>query len=661
MTAPQLHAKTRALGARNTLVAVAIPSFDATSTWLEPASLRAAAEIGCAVLAIVVALTILRVRRAIERRNADTAFASGLLAMAILDGAHGLTNVREACGWSHALAILVGGTFFASVWIPSGRILALRARLPAVAAFVATALGIVIVAEHDALPEMSGLGALHPLAAGLGLGGGALLVLAAIGMRRDLADRSGARAVYALYCALVAVAAVAFLASSARDAGPWIWHAVRCAAVVGAFLALHFGLADETVRTGAPVREARVEASAIEATAGNGAMDERRALVAERARAEADASHWQAASQRSAAMLARVVEATPVGMLRVEASGRIAFANACAHRMFGYGPTELVGRQVEDLVPEASRNLHVMMRERFQAAPTSRAMGMGRALSGLRKDGTRFRLEIGLDAMETDEGPQVLACVIDVSEVVQQTRKLEHAVMELARSNADLDDFAYVASHDLRAPLRAISNLAQWIVEDARPVLPQTSKDHLDTLSGRIRRMESLLEDLLTYSRADRDDAAATLVDVGEILHEVVDLLGPPEGFEIEVRHPLPNAWASRAPLEQVFRNLIGNAIKHHDRPNGRIVVSGRDLGDCVEYTVADDGPGIPREFHERAFRMFQTLKPRDEVEGSGMGLAFVKRVVGRNGGQVRIASGDERGTSVIFTWRKSEEAVGVA
>jgi signal transduction histidine kinase len=133
---------------------------------------------------------------------------------------------------------------------------------------------------------------------------------------------------------------------------------------------------------------------------------------------------------------------------------------------------------------------------------------------------------------------------------------------------------------------------------------------------------------------------------------DIWDYLAPPAGFVLACPDPMPTLLTPRAPLEQVLRNLIGNAIKHHDRAHARIEVSARACGDCIEFRISDDGPGVPPEFHERIFQMFQTLKPRDQMEGSGMGLAIVRKAVEAAGGSVRVQSAHpERGTTFLFTW----------
>ena len=240
----------------------------------------------------------------------------------------------------------------------------------------------------------------------------------------------------------------------------------------------------------------------------------------------------------------------------------------------------------------------------------------------------------------------------------QFNEQLEHQVkertVELTKRLQELDQFAYVASHDLKSPLRAIDHLAQWISADAADLLPPASRDHLEKLRGRITRMEKLLDDLLAYSRADRYHYNIGKVDVNLLLDDIVRLVTPPQGFAVSVQMPLPVFVAHKVPLETVLRNLINNAIKHHDRTDGQVQVTVQDLGEFFEFSVSDDGPGIAPEFHERIFQIFQTLRPRDQVEGSGMGLAIVKKIVESRNGHITIASALGQGTTFRFTWPKA-------
>ena len=170
--------------------------------------------------------------------------------------------------------------------------------------------------------------------------------------------------------------------------------------------------------------------------------------------------------------------------------------------------------------------------------------------------------------------------------------------------------------------MRGIENLVGWIEEDLEGALTGDVQTNMDLLKSRVRRLESLLDDLLAYSRAGRADVAFTSVDTKALVEELAVLVSPPDGFEIVAADELPTVNAAKAPLTQALQNLIGNAIKHHDHPgDGRVRVDAQPMGDMVEFVVTDDGAGIPEQFRERVFGMFQTLRPRDEVEGSGMGL----------------------------------------
>lgn len=221
----------------------------------------------------------------------------------------------------------------------------------------------------------------------------------------------------------------------------------------------------------------------------------------------------------------------------------------------------------------------------------------------------------------------------------------------LERSNADLEQFAYTASHDLRAPLRGIEHLVQWIEQDMPDSVPEKVHDHIEHLRQRVRRMDSLIEDLLAYYRSGHMDEQPSRVDVAALVEGIRQILAPPPGFTVRAEGAVESIETARAPLELVLRNLIGNAIKHHDRTEGTVTVRTTARNGRYEFAVEDDGPGIPREHLERVFAMFSQLKPRDQVEGTGMGLALVRRIVERHGGEVYAEPRAGRGSVLRFTW----------
>ena len=247
----------------------------------------------------------------------------------------------------------------------------------------------------------------------------------------------------------------------------------------------------------------------------------------------------------------------------------------------------------------------------------------------------------------------VVTLLTDITERKRMEDRLARQARDLLRTNEELEQFAYVASHDLKAPLRGIENLVSWIEEDLEASLTDDTRTNMELLKSRVRRLESLLDDLLAYSRAGRGELTTERVDTEGLVEEIAALVSPPEGFKIIAAPDLPDLTTAKAPLTQVFQNLIGNAIKHHNHPaDGHIWVDATALPYVYEFTVTDDGAGIPQQFRERVFGMFQTLRPRDEVEGSGMGLAIVKKLVERVGGRVWLSDGrDGRGLTVHFTW----------
>jgi signal transduction histidine kinase len=227
---------------------------------------------------------------------------------------------------------------------------------------------------------------------------------------------------------------------------------------------------------------------------------------------------------------------------------------------------------------------------------------------------------------------------------------------ELERSNQELDQFAYVAAHDLKAPLRAISHIADWITEDLGEIASPTTQEYILKLRSRIARMERLLEDMLLYARAGRQRHAAEEVDSAALVHDIVELLAPPAGFDIIMTDSLPVLRTERTPLETVFRNLLNNAIKHHHNPTaGQVLVTAQIIDQWVHFAVSDNGPGIAPAFHERIFEIFKSLKPRDQVEGSGVGLAIVKKIVEMRGGIVTVVSEEGHGATFHFTWPATE------
>jgi PAS domain S-box-containing protein len=231
---------------------------------------------------------------------------------------------------------------------------------------------------------------------------------------------------------------------------------------------------------------------------------------------------------------------------------------------------------------------------------------------------------------------------------------LSATAVRLEERNRELEQFNYVVSHDLKAPLRAIGSLSEWIEEDLQDQLTDESRRNMDLLRARVYRLEALINGLLQYSRLGQAKLSFELVPVAELLTEVIDSLGPPSGFTVTVEPPMPVLTTDRMLLGQVFTNLIDNAITHHDRPQGQVKITVLEQENFYRFAVSDDGPGIDERFYEKIFAIFQTLEPRDKRESTGIGLALVKRIIERQGGQSWVVSEVGEGSTFYFTWPKN-------
>ena len=233
----------------------------------------------------------------------------------------------------------------------------------------------------------------------------------------------------------------------------------------------------------------------------------------------------------------------------------------------------------------------------------------------------------------------------------------QRLIKALEATNRELDQFAYVTSHDLKAPLRGIGSLAEWIEEDLGDALTGDVRRKMGLLRGRVARMEALIQGILDFSRAARATGKREDVDVHKLVLEIAELLAAPPPARVEVEGRLPVLNTTRVSLQQVLMNLIGNALKHAGRADAQVVVSATETADFWEFRVRDNGPGIAAQYHERVWGIFQTLEARDKVESTGIGLAIVRKIVEGRGGVVGIDSAAGQGATFRFTWPKRDDA----
>jgi PAS domain S-box-containing protein len=360
----------------------------------------------------------------------------------------------------------------------------------------------------------------------------------------------------------------------------------------------------------------------------------------------------------------QLLESTDEGVYGMDHAGLCTFINQSGARSLGYDRSDLLGNDVHEVLhnrradgsvyPLDQCPIHNSLRDNTSVRVSDEVFWT--------RDGRAIPVEYTSSPIVSD-GKTVGAVIAfnDITARKLAERERERLIRALARSNQELDQFAYVASHDLKAPLRGIANLSQWIEEDLGDQAPPDVAEKMTLVRGRVQRLEALIDGILQYSRAGRVRSQIERVDVGALLTDVVELLAPPSEVAVMIAPDMPTITTERTPLQQVFMNLISNAIKYNNRPGATVHVSARDAGIMYAFSVADNGPGIEPQYHERIFGIFQTLESRDRVEGTGIGLSIVKKTVELHGGSIRVDSTLGEGATFTFEWPKVAEESAAA
>ena len=365
------------------------------------------------------------------------------------------------------------------------------------------------------------------------------------------------------------------------------------------------------------------------------------------------------AAEAARTQFEQLLESTDEGVFGIDADGLCTFMNSAGARLLDYERNDVLGKNSHDVFhhhradgspyPVEECPIYISLRDETTARISNEIFW--------NRSGRPVPVEYTSSPILS--GRKIVGAVIAFSDITSRRkaeRERERLIGALARSNHELDQFAYVASHDLKAPLRGIANLSQWIEEDLGDSAPPEIAEKMTLVRGRVQRLEALIDGILQYSRAGRVHAAIEAVDVAALLHETVELLAPPSEVTITIGPDMPVIMTERTPLQQVFMNLINNAIKYNRHPGATIRVTVHDRGSLYAFSIVDNGPGIEPQYHERIFGIFQTLESRDRVEGTGIGLSVVKKTVEMRGGSISVDSALGAGATFTFEWPKVAE-----
>jgi len=380
---------------------------------------------------------------------------------------------------------------------------------------------------------------------------------------------------------------------------------------------------------------------------------------------ERNLRHREKKLMESRTLLQAVVSNVVDGVVILDEKGNIETFNAAAEKMFGYEPSEVIGQNISILLADPLTK--DCDDDDNKTVADLLKVGQRWETLGCREGKDSFPIELSISQFDLANNPMIVI-IRDMTERQQAEAQLQARAKELSQlnfslsalnallqqRNRELDQFAYVASHDLKAPLRAISNLSEWLEEDLGGQLSVENQAQMHLLRTRVYRMNSLIDGLLEYSRVGRLNIQPEMVDVRALLEDIIEMLSPLPSFRIEISSQMPTLMTRRIPLRQVFSNLIENAIEHNSLQAGTINISVEEQDTWYEFTVQDNGQGIDPQYHEKIFVIFQTLQARDIHESTGVGLSIVKKIIETEGGTIRVDSQLGAGAIFRFTWPKS-------
>ncbi|MFA8436651.1 MAG: ATP-binding protein [Marinifilaceae bacterium] len=312
---------------------------------------------------------------------------------------------------------------------------------------------------------------------------------------------------------------------------------------------------------------------------------------------------------------------------------KIQTVNATTCQRLGCVESKLINKSAKDVFDFEELKPNTLFESRFRT-----------------KDGKGLPVLVSVNLLEGINGNIYVIVAQDITQQKENEEKLKLYLDRIERKNDELNQFAYIVSHDLKAPLRGINSLAEWIEEDLGEVSDEV-QNYLRLLRGRVLRMENLINGILDYSRIGRKKLPIEEVNVNELIHEVLDSLSIPENFTVKMLGEPLTLNTEKILLQQIFSNLISNAVKYHHKEKGNIEIGWTSENENHQFFVADDGPGIAPEYHEKVFGIFQTLEARDTFESTGIGLSIIKKILEEKQQSIRLESEVDKGARFIFTW----------
>lgn len=350
--------------------------------------------------------------------------------------------------------------------------------------------------------------------------------------------------------------------------------------------------------------------------------------------------------------LSLVADKTDSAVIITDKDHCITWVNDGFTRMSGYSSAEVAGALPDRILYGEKTDFGVV--QSLNKAFQQNAPFHGE-IEQYHKDGSTYWVSVDVTPVMTDDNElsKIIMIQTDITSRKNNEIKIREYLNDLEKTNKELDEFAYVVSHDLKAPLHAISNLTSWIEDDMKGSFSEDTSENFNIIKNRVVRMEDLINGLLQFARANHGDIAREEIDLNKFIPEILEFLDVPENCTLRVPAKLPTIQGDKIRLQQVLVNLIGNAIKYNDKEKIYITMSATDCGSKYEFSIKDNGPGIDTRFHEKIFVIFQTLTPRDTMESTGVGLAIVKKIIEEEGGRIWIESEPGHGAEFKFTWPK--------